>query len=488
MRGVRILLASSEVHPYSKTGGLGDSVGALGKALARTGHQVVTVTPLHRGIRENFDGLRRVDWRFNLPLGKRQVDAQLLALDVAPRHTVYFIDQPEFFDRAGLYNDGQHDYADNAERFIFFSKCVVHLARYLPFKPEVVHVHDWPVGLVPLLAKTEHEIAPWPDFPRFCLTIHNLAYQGVFPRPAFDLTNLPVKCFNVETTEFYGQLNCLKAGIATADVVTTVSPRYAREITTEPFGAGLDGLLRRRRADLIGILNGVDYDEWNTINNPFLSASYNAADLAGKAICKRALQKRFQLEVDSKLPLFGNVSRLVAQKGVNLMLGALEQAFAAPIPMQFVMLGSGDQKFEMALRDLAARYVGRIGLQFGYDQGLAHQIEAGSDFFLMPSRFEPCGLNQLYSLRYGAIPIVRRTGGLDDTVIDATDNSAQANGIKFDAAESSALLKAIQKAWLLFQDAKLLKRFRLNGMRADFSWEQVVTALEAAYRNDSRLQ
>lgn len=478
---MRILLASSEVHPYSKTGGLGDSVGALGKALAQAGHQVVTVTPLHRGIRENFANLRRVDWHFNLPMGPRRVDAQLHALDPAPRHTVYFLDQPEYFDRPGIYNDGHGNYADNAERFIFFSKCIVHLARYLPFKPEVLHVHDWPTGLVPLLARHDRQFLPWPDFPRLCLTIHNLAYQGIFPRPAFGLTNLAPQLFNIETAEFYGQLNCLKAGITAADVIATVSPRYAREITTEEYGAGLDGLLRRRRANLVGILNGVDYEEWNTRNNRFLPAAYDTDDLSGKAICKRALQRRFQLPTEAGVPLFGNVSRLVEQKGVDLLIGALEQLLNVPVAMQFVLLGSGAPHYEIAIRNLAARHPDRVAVQFGYDQALAHQIEAGSDFFLMPSRFEPCGLNQLYSLRYGTIPIVRRTGGLDDTVIDATDQFAQANGIKFQVSEAAALMKAVQKALLLFRDARLLERYRLNGMRADFSWSKAVEALELIY-------
>lgn len=476
---MRILLASSEVHPYSKTGGLGDAVGALGKALAQAGHQVIIVTPLYRGIREKFPGLQRVDWRFHLPLGTRHRNAALLALRISPRLTVYFIDQPEYFDRHGIYHDHQGDYGDNAERFIFFSKCVVHLARHLPNPPEVLHVHDWPVGLVPMLAQQQHRTEGWHQLPRLVLTIHNLAYQGVFPRAAFALTNLPAALFHHETVEFYGQMNCLKAAIACADVVTTVSPRYAREITTQEYGAGLDGLLRKRQHALVGILNGVDYEEWNTHQNPYLAAAFSADNVSGKSKCKAALQARLGLPGDASVPLFGSVTRLADQKGIDLTCGALEEMLAAP--MQFVMLGSGAKNYEQAMQSLAHRFPGKVGVQFGYDHALAHQIEAGCDFFLMPSRFEPCGLNQLYSLRYGTIPIVRRTGGLDDTVIDATDDAAQANGIKFQEQAAHALAKSIRKALLLFPNKPLLRRYQENGMRADYSWAKAVKEYERIY-------
>jgi starch synthase len=476
---VRILLASSEVYPYSKTGGLGDAVGALGKALAKAGHEVAIVTPLHRGVRERFVGLRRVDWRFDLPIGAKRVDAALLAHDVGPRLTTYFIDNPGYFNRAGIYGEDGSDYGDNAERFIFFCKCVVHLARHLPWKAEVLHVHDWPTGLVPLLVQHEHRAGGWAKPPRLCLTIHNLAYQGVFPRSAFSLTNLPANLFHPDTTEFYGQLNFLKAGIACADIITTVSPRYAREITTQEYGAGLDGLLRKRQQVLHGILNGVDYDEWNTTDNPSLAAPFSVDNLSGKAACKAALQKRMGLPVNAEIPIFGSVTRLAEQKGIDLTLGALEEMLAGPI--QFVMLGSGSKDYERALQALASRQPEAMAVQIGYDHSLAHQIEAGSDFFLMPSRFEPCGLNQLYSLRYGAIPIVRRTGGLDDTVIDATDDATNANGVKFHEPAAQALAKAMRKALLLFQDRELLDRYRANGMKVNFSWSEAVKEFESAY-------
>jgi len=477
---VRILLASSEVFPYSKTGGLGDAVGSLGKALAAAGHQVIIVTPLYRGIRELCPGLKPVDWNFNLPLGTRPLTADLFRQDVSSNLQIYFVNQPSLYDRSGIYGEHGTDYRDNADRFIFFSKCVVHLAHHLPFKAEVVHAHDWPTGVIPALIQHEHLAGRWKNPPRVCQTIHNLAYQGVYPRQAFTLTNLPPQYYGVETSEYFGQFNFLKLGIATADVVTTVSPRYAREITTQEFGAGLDGLLRKRQSALVGILNGVDYDEWNTTQNKRLAAPFSADNIAGKAICKDALQKRLGLPVVSTIPIFGTVSRLVEQKGIDLTIGALEEMLAAP--MQFVLLGSGAPHYEQALADLKRKFPDQVRFEIGYDDWLAHQIESGCDYFLMPSRFEPCGLNQLYSLRYGTIPIVRRTGGLDDSVVDASDDIVSANGIKFSEATPHALAKAIRKALLLFQEKELLQRYQRSGMRCNFSWDRAVSDYELAYR------
>jgi len=468
---MKILLASSEVHPFSKTGGLADMVGALGKALAQDGHEARIVTPLYRGIRERFPEIRRVDWEFDLPLGAGREQAELFSLEMEKGMTVYFIHHPGFYDRASLYEENNSSYTDNAERFIFFSKCVAHLSRYLPWRPDVVHVHDWQVALVPALILQQRRVG-WGNPPPTCLTIHNLAYQGTFPAAAFALTNLPEEFFNIESAEFYGHLNCLKAGIAFADAITTVSPRYAREIMTEEFGCGLDGFLRRRQNKLFGILNGVDYEVWNTTNNKFLSHPYSAARLAGKAANKLALQKEIGLPVTKNLPLFGTISRLAEQKGVDIQLGALEEMLSADI--QFALLGSGSPEFERGYHALARRFPNKVAVRTGYNEPLAHRIEAGCDFFLMPSRFEPSGLNQMYSLRYGTIPIVRATGGLDDSVVDFTEDATAANGIKFREYSARALAKAIRKALAIYQQPQLLRRFRQNGMRSDFSWELTV--------------
>jgi starch synthase len=468
---MKILLASSEVHPFSKTGGLADMVGALGKALAHAGHEARIVTPLYRGIRERFPEIRRVDWEFDLRLGAGRAQAELFSIEIEKGLTVYFIHHPGFFDRVSLYQENNRSYADNAERFVFFSKCVAHLARYLAWRPDVVHVHDWQAALVPALILQRRREGWW-NPPPTCLTIHNLAYQGIFPAAAFELTNLPQEFFNIEGAEFYGQLNCLKAGIAFADAITTVSPRYAREITTEEFGCGLDGFLRRRQNKLFGILNGVDYDEWNTTKNKFLPHSYSATRLAGKAANKIALQKELGLPVTKKLPLFGTISRLAEQKGVDIQLGALEEMLSAEI--QFVLLGSGSPDYERGYHALARRFPDKVAVRTGYNESLAHRIEAACDFFLMPSRFEPSGLNQMYSLRYGTIPIVRATGGLDDSVIDYGEDASSANGIKFREYSARSLVKAIRKALAIYQRPDLLRRFRQKGMRADFSWELTV--------------
>jgi starch synthase len=476
---MKILLASSEVHPYSKTGGLADMIGALGKAFAQAGHQVGIVTPLYRGILDRFPNIRRLDWRMELPLANWRARAELWALEPHKGLTIYFVHQAKYFDRASLYQEHGNDYPDNGERFIFFSKCVAHLARYLPWRPEVVHVNDWQTGFVPALILQQVRKEGWGNPPRTCLTIHNLAYQGIFPGSAYAMTNLPADFFHVEGVEYYGKVNCLKAGIVYADVVTTVSPRYAREVTTEEFGCGLDGVLRKRRQPVLGILNGVDYEEWNTNGNPHLKRPYSSHDLSGKAENKAALQQELDLPVTPKVPLFGTITRLTDQKGVDIELGALEEMLEANI--QFIMLGSGDSHYEHAFQRLAHRFPPKAAVRFGYSQGLSHRIEAGSDFYLMPSKFEPCGLNQMYSLRYGTIPIVRMTGGLDDTVVDATENASKANGIKFQEYSPSALAKAMRKSMVIFDNPHLLQHYQRNGMTADFSWGRTIATYLKAY-------
>jgi starch synthase len=478
---MKILLATSEAHPYSKSGGLADMVGALAKFLALNGHQVGLVTPLYRGIRERFPEIQPMDWKLDFPIGFSRVQGGVWTLTPGEGNlTVYFIDQPQYFDRAALYGEGGSDYADNAERFIFFNKAVVNLARYLPWEPQLVHIHDWQSCLIPILMLHQRLHEGWATLPPVCLTIHNLAYQGVFPGNKYGLTNLPNDYFHPGGVEFFGTLNSLKAGIAYSNIITTVSPRYAREITTEQFGCGLDGILRNRQNSLTGILNGVDYDEWKTTGNPILPAPYSVADMDGKAVNKAALQQEMGLPVRADVPLFGTISRLTEQKGVDIQLAALEEMLSADI--QFVLLGTGDPQWSNGYRKLMARYPDKCAANIGFDQKLSHRIEAGCDFFLMPSRFEPCGLNQMYSLRYGTIPIVRMTGGLDDSVTDIAESVDQADGIKFQEYSARALAKAIRKALVVFSDPALLAHYRRNGMLKDFSWSRTASAYEAVYR------
>lgn len=477
---MKILQACSEVHPYSKSGGLADMVGALGKFLARDGHEVSVVTPLHRGIREKFPELQPFDWNLNLPLGADYVPASVWTHQPEKNLTIYFIDQPGFFQRASLYDEKGVPYADNAERFIFLSKAVVNLARYLPLQPDLVHLHDWQTALVPLLILDQRLHGGWSNAPKTCLTIHNLAFQGTFPKAQFALTNLPTSYMHPEGVEFYDYMNCLKAGICFADMLTTVSPRYAREITTEQFGCALDGVLRRRKDSLIGILNGVDYGEWKTKGNPSLRYEYSIRSLRGKKANKADLQKEMGLPVDAAVPLFGTVSRMADQKGMDIALGALEEMLSAK--MQFVLLGSGSKEFERGFHKLVQRYPKKAAVKIGFDQGLSHRIEAGCDFFLMPSKFEPCGLNQMYSLRYGTIPIVRVTGGLDDSVTDISEKPDQADGIKFAEYSVRALAKSIRKALVLFENKKLMTHYVRNAMKKDFSWDRTTKEYEKFYR------
>jgi starch synthase len=477
---MNILLASSEVYPYSKTGGLGDMLGAMAKTLAQSGAKVSVVTPLYRGLFERFADIQPLGWRITLPLGARWVEAELFVREPQAGLRVLFVHQVEFFQRAGLYQEEGRDYADNGARFIFFAKCVAYLARHLQERPDVVHAHDWQAGLAPLFIRDQHLRDGWGKPPATCLTIHNLAYQGLFPATEYALTNLPMDYWHPGGVEFYQHLNCLKAGLHYADGLTTVSPRYAREILTEPYGCGLDGVLRGRHHVLSGILNGVDYSEWRTTRNPHLRHSYSWRSLAGKAAEKADLQRELNLPVRPELPLFGSVSRLVDQKGTDLLLAALEEMLTAP--MQAVLLGSGDPGFEAAYRMLARRHSERVAVRIGYDHPLAHRIEAASDFYLMPSRFEPCGLNQMYSLRYGSIPIVRATGGLDDSVVDPNENIEHATGIKFFEESARALAKAIRKALVIYADPELLEHFRVNGMQADFSWEKSAAQYLQFYR------
>jgi starch synthase len=480
---MRLLLASSEIEPYAKTGGLADMAAALGKYLARAGHRVGIVTPLHRGMPPDLAAtLRPLPWSLDLPLGAAAVHADVRIAQPEPNLTLYFVDAPRFFDRAGLYLDpvSKHDYWDNAERYIFFSKAVVNLARYLPWKPEIMHVHDWHTAMAPLLVRHQAWHDGWSDAPRTVLTVHNLAPQGRCHASKYALTNLPAYYFHADAAEFWGDFNPLKAGLVFADAITTVSPTYAREILTPAYGEGLDGVLLRRQHALTGILNGVDYEKWRTTGNPHLVADYTVDDLAGKAANKAALQAEMGLPVRADVPLLGTISRLEPQKGADLILAALEEMLASPI--QYVLLGSGRSDFEEGFRSLTRRYPAQVAARIGYDAALAHRIEAACDFYLMPSRFEPCGLNQMYSLRYGAVPVVRATGGLQDSITDLREDTARADGIKFQAPTAAALAKAIRKGLALWSEPALLALYRRHGMFKDFSWRRSVGEYEALYR------
>jgi len=461
-------------------------VASLARALARNGHRVGVVTPLYSGIRESLPRLRQLQFPLDVSLGIGRVQGEIWTLDLLPNLAVYFVDQPSYYQRASLYQKDGQDYADNAERFIFFSKAVTELALHLPWKPEIAHMHDWQASFAALFLNHQRRISGWNiPAPRTCVTIHNLAYQGVFPAAQYALTNLPWDYFTPSGVEFYGRFNCLKAGISFADAATTVSPRYAREISTEEFGCGLEGLLRNLKPPVTGILNGVDYDEWNPATDPKIAHRYSSDRLEGKALNKAALQREMGLRESPLVPLFGNIGRMVEQKGVDIMLDALN-GLGHVADAQFVILGSGASEYQRAYQALTQRFPGKIAVRIGFNESLSHRVEAGCDFFMMPSRFEPCGLNQMYSLRYGTIPIVRAVGGLDDSVWDAREDASHANGVKFTEYSDSALAKAIWKGIGLFRDQQAMRHFRRNAMAADFSWSRTALEYEKKYEQALR--
>ena len=466
---LRVVIVASEVVPFAKTGGLADVAGALPVALARLGHQVSVIMPRYPTIERAVRSLEKMYEGLTVPMGASTEEGAVWSARLAPKLPVYFIEHHAYFDRGALYTSVDGDYPDNAERFAFFAKAALETCRVLKLQPDIIHCHDWQTALIPAYLKVvlSHD----PSFASIgsLMTIHNLAYQGLFASEAMEFLQLPPHTYSPDGIEFYGRVNYLKAGIVYADLVNTVSPRYSQEIQTPEYGCGLDGVLRHRSQDVYGILNGIDDREWNPAHDRLIAARYTAADLSGKAVCKRDLLATFGLSSQwMDTPVIGMISRLVDQKGFDLIESAIHRMLALDIGL--VVLGVGESRYEEFFRQLRERYAGRVGVTIGFDNVLAHKIEAGSDMFLMPSRFEPCGLNQMYSLRYGTVPVVHATGGLDDNVQAYDAVSGQGNGFKFEAYDAEALLAALQRALRLYGDRASWERLRRRGMQADFSW------------------
>ena len=480
----KILFASSEIHPLMKTGGLADVAASLPIALVEAGEDLRLIMPAYT------KSLAQVP------------DAEVIATEVIDGMTVrllaatlpettiplWLVDVPEYFDRAGLpYTDASgQEWEDNPQRFALFCRIIFAVAMDkvgLDWQPDLVHCNDWQTGLVPALLSTE------PTPPATVFTVHNLAYQGVYSREVFETLGLPETLWHSENgLEFYGQMSFMKGGLRFADQISTVSPTYAAEICTVEFGCGLEGLLTYRSAALTGILNGIDMAEWNPATDQHLDTSFNKATVRLKVENKTALQKHFGLPTRADVPLFGIISRLVAQKGIDLILEAMTALLAQSQPIQLVCLGSGDPELEQGLKVLRARYPDKVAVEIGYNEPLAHQIEAGVDLFLMPSRFEPCGLNQLYSLRYGTLPIVRDTGGLADSVVDASDENRKqgtATGFKFSASTAAELTACILRATQLFQHPRLWRNVVTTAMSQDFSWDKSAKQYLAVYEKAS---
>jgi starch synthase len=480
---LRIAMIASECVPFAKSGGLADVVGALPKALRALGHDVIVIMPKYRAIDPQKYGLRRSLDAMCVWMGDQEewcaVDTTRAVEDVP----VYFIESEKYFGRSGLYYDeALEDYGDNPRRFAFLTRAALQLCYDMRFYPDVIHAHDWQTALAPAYLKVWH----WDDDvlgdAASLLTIHNIGYQGVYGAEHYDYIGLQWGNFTPEKLEDHGRINFLKGGIHYADLVNTVSPTYAEETRTPEYAHGLAPYLNDKGEDYVGILNGVDYSRWDPAADPLIPAQYTRHDLRGKAACKAALQERLSLEVEPKTPIIGLVSRFAEQKGLDVLADAIEDILRN-MHVQFAILGSGDRALERFYGDLPTRYPGRIGSHIGYSNELAHWIEAGADFFIMPSRYEPCGLNQIYSLRYGTLPIVRNTGGLADTVEQYDERAGTGTGFKFDALNPDAVYYAVGWAVSTWYDRQFhIGKMRRRAMAQSFSWEESAQSYVAAYQ------
>jgi starch synthase len=490
-----ILLASSEVVGFAKTGGLADVCGYLPATLGRRGHNTAVIMPLYTCVRHGRVPIRPTEIFLGIPFHHRTVPTRLWRANLPGSDVpVWLVENSDLFERDDptqgrtIYqytaNGRKLDYTDNSDRYSFFSRAVLEAIPHLGFTPDILHVNDWQAGLIPVYLRELYQQRPGYRGIRSLFTIHNIAYQGVFPADRFPHTGLNWRLFNHHQMEFYGQFNFLKSGIVFSDWINTVSPTYSQEIRTTYFGCGLEGVLTERRDRLSGIVNGVDYASWNPETDRLIAATYSTDNFnSGKAVCKMTLQRQFHLPEEPNVPVLGMIARLVEQKGIDLIIRAAEDLMHLPI--QIVILGDGDPEYHQKLKHLQERFPKKLGLYLGFDETLAHQIEAGSDLYLMPSMFEPSGLNQLYSLRYGTPPIVRATGGLADTITDTTEeslNNGTATGFRFHAYTPHALVSTIQRAIRLYSsEPERFHQVILNGMKQDWSWDRAAAGYEGLY-------
>lgn len=493
----RVLLAASEVVGFAKTGGLADVAGSLPRALARLGHDVAVIMPLYRAVRVGKIPIVKTESVLAVPIGGHILACRLFrGLLPGSSVPIFFVEAPHYFERddpaqgKGIYQQAmpggyKADYPDNAERYIFFSRAVLEAIPYIGFTPDVIHANDWQTGLIPAFAAEVYRQKPGLAHLKTVFTIHNIAYQGMFGRDVMALTALPGFLFNHNQLEFHGHFNFLKAGIVYADAVNTVSPTYSREIQTAEYGSGLEGLLGEHRGKLSGIVNGVEYRDWTPANDPHLPMTYDVNSFpAGKAAAKAELQRRVHLPVDPTRPVLGLVARLVSQKGIDLITASAPGFL--DLGCQIVLLGDGDPEFHNELQQFREKHPDRVGIFLGFNETLAHLVEAGSDLFLMPSRYEPCGLNQLYSLRYGTPPVVRATGGLADTIVNASEENMKAGtatGFSFLDYTPHALYETVKWALKLFRErpndfAKIVR----TAMGMDWSWDRSAGQYAELYR------
>lgn len=473
---MRILLATSEVAPLAKTGGLADVCGALPAALRQEGHEVTVIMPAYRqSLASNLD-IEATEIHFDVPIGGNTVSGEVYRTQLPDGTDVILVGHKGYFDRPELYRELGEDYKDNCERFVFFCRGVLELIRLLKLQPDVVHCNDWQTGLIPAYLKLEYNNTPGYQDLASVLTVHNLAYQGVFWHWDMELTGLDWSHFNHHQMEFHGKLNLLKTGLVFADWLTTVSPRYAEEIQSPEHGCGLEGVLQLRSSVLTGIVNGVDYSQWDPATDPHLAQNYDVSNWkVGKPVNKAALQSELDLPPSPTTPLIGIIGRLASQKGWDL-LAPIIQSWSEREDVQWAILGTGEPEYHAMLSELAESRPHRVTARLEFSEALAHRIEAAADMFAMPSRYEPCGLNQLYSLRYGTVPIVHATGGLADTICDASATAFRhgvANGFSFAAYEQERLEESLKRATSMYRQPQTgWTQLVENGMRQDWSWRQ----------------
>ena len=479
---MKVLFLSPEVVPFAKSGGLGDVAGSLPLSLKRLKVDVRIAMPFYRVVMEGNFKKRIIIKDLIIPLGAEKLNANIFEtlLEDIP---VYLIERDDMYDRPYLYGNKRGDFYDNIERFSFFSHAALRLSEDLGFTPDIIHCNDWQTGIVPALLKGPYRTSRTLSNSSSLFTIHNMGYQGIFPREKLSITGLPeAGFFHPEGLEYWGKISLLKAGIVYSDAITTVSPTYAMEIQTPEYGMGMEGILRRRSGSLYGILNGVDYNEWDPSRDHHLASYYSRKSISGKVMCKEALIKEMGLDPSViNLPLLGLISRLDSQKGLDILVKILDNVLNLDIGM--VLLGSGDEGIQNAFRKAAERHKGRIAIYIGFNESLAHRIMAGIDLILIPSRYEPCGLTQMYALRYGTVPLVRATGGLNDTVVPFDEKTIKGNGFKFVPYDAKALLDKIELAIRIFRDKKVWKQLMVNGMSADFSWDISAKAYVGLYRS-----
>ena len=474
---MKIAMLSSEIFPFAKTGGLADVLGTLSVALEKQGHEISLIMPAYRCVLKGAFTLEETGMRFTVPLGTSQETASVPKARLGQSVSVYLVRADRYFDRDYLYGTPYEDYPDNAQRFAFFCRVALEILREHPV--QIVHCHDWQAALAIVFLKTQgsryREIAS----AKTVLTAHNLGFQGIFRESNWPWLDLDRSYFSPQHLEFFGNINFLKGGLVFADKITTVSPSYAQEIMSAEQGFGLQGILQQRAADVTGILNGVDYSEWNPETDRFIVRHYSDSNLTGKRVCKDKLQGSLDLPVKSGVPLFGMISRLTSQKGFDLLEKILDQMMEREL--QLVLLGSGELRYEDFFVTAAARFPEKLAVRMGFDEILAHRIEAGADIFLMPSLYEPCGLNQMFSLKYGTIPIVRAVGGLKDTVIDYDAEPGKGTGFVFDSYEPAALWESIERALQVFAENQSWSALMHRAMRADFSWDRSARTYDHLY-------